>query len=793
MTIKKIVPRSARNNAKPKKGSVMAFDANPGIMDWWNAEKNGNADPHNITAGSKEKYYFNCPECGTEMFRNMYWFFTKNGDGTYSLPVCQKCHPTKSSKRVKLTDAVPDIERYWNYDLNEGKRPEDFGASGSTKVWTNCPICGTPVLRNIRFSWVKDENGVGHVMHCRTCGKRNESNSLVDLFPEIREVWLERNEHGPEYYPINSGQKAYFKCPRCGKERLVAICDAVQKTDDGYRLAVCSDCQHDIADATKRGGRNNVLDNVPDIEQYWDDRNTYRPEDMSLFSTEKIYTHCPSCGKLLKRRAYNSFVQNADGTYSVLRCQQCGATASGAERAMEQSGPLIDECPEILEWWDAGNTIPIENLTRGSHYVANLKCPACGIRIQRDIHSVIGIRRDGRVLPVACPECGYSSEGDPEDNMLKLCPSITDWWDYQANYPYKPEQFRVGSTFRAHLRCPDCGMELFTSVSGLLRRDSSGNVIIRHQGKCRKYRAMASDLNLVKKYPEVRDWWDYDKNEGEVPEEYTLHSQKRVHFRCPVCGKESFSRICDAFNLTENGTPNLFNCSVCNNKRVLPGYNSLLATNPELAAEWSPNNELSADEVLPGLWRRYLWICPECGGEYSAQMCNREVGDDACPYCRKRWVLPGYNSLLAVNPDLASEWDPNNDMTADEVMPTSWLRVSWICPTCNGAYTAQVKDREVGDDACPYCRDQKVLPGYNSLAVRAPDLVENEWCEIENILIQVDPDHVLTTSNQKVWWKCPTCEGKYMMSISDRMMKRKRGHVACQQCRGRRWIRRFTI
>ena len=59
MTIKKIVPRSARNNANPKKGSVIAFDANPGIVDWWNAEKNGNADPHNITAGSKEKYYFN--------------------------------------------------------------------------------------------------------------------------------------------------------------------------------------------------------------------------------------------------------------------------------------------------------------------------------------------------------------------------------------------------------------------------------------------------------------------------------------------------------------------------------------------------------------------------------------------------------------------------------------------------------------------------------------------------------------------------------------------------------------
>ena len=80
--------------------------------------------------------------------------------------------------KVILTDAVPDIEKYWDYEANEGKKPSDFGASSSEKVWTKCPICGTSVRRNVRFTWEKDENGVGHVIHCRTCGKRNNNNSL---------------------------------------------------------------------------------------------------------------------------------------------------------------------------------------------------------------------------------------------------------------------------------------------------------------------------------------------------------------------------------------------------------------------------------------------------------------------------------------------------------------------------------------------------------------------------------------------------------------------------------------
>ena len=144
-------------------------------------------------------------------------------------------------KRISLIEAVPDIEKYWDYEKNEGKTPSDFSRTASDKVWTKCPICGTPVKRNVRFTWKADENGVGHVIHCRTCGKRNKNNSLVTLFPDIKKYWVyEKNEHDPEYYTISSGKKVFVRCPDCGKERQIAIADAVKNDKDGkYCLTSC--------------------------------------------------------------------------------------------------------------------------------------------------------------------------------------------------------------------------------------------------------------------------------------------------------------------------------------------------------------------------------------------------------------------------------------------------------------------------------------------------------------------------------------------------------------------------
>ena len=387
-------------------------------------------------------------------------------------------------------------------------------------------------------------------------------------------------------------------------------------------------------------------------------------------------------------------------------------------------------------------------------------------------------------MPVACPECGYSSKGDPNDNILKLCPEVDKWWDYEANSPYRPEQFTKGSKFQAHFICPDCGMRLYTDIHSLMKSDENGKLHIRHEGKCLKFRSMKSDNNLVKQYPQIKEWWDYEENGKALPEEFTIHSAKRMHFICPSCGAKTYRRITDAFTIEANsGKPILFNCPYCRNKKALAGYNSLLDTNPELAKEWSDNNDLKASEVLPTSSSRVQWVCPTCRGKYYAAIRDRKVGDDACPYCQNDKLLPGYNSLLDTNPELAKEWSDSNNLKASEVLPTSWSRVKWVCPTCRGEYSAIIRERKVGDDACPYCRNDKVLAGFNSLQDKNPKLAE-EWSDSNNL----KASEVLPTSWSRVKWVCPTCRGEYSAIIRER----KVGDDACPYCRNDKVLAGFN-
>lgn len=699
-------------NAKP--GSVAAITACPEVLDWFDPEQNAEIDIASITAGSKTKIHFRCPKCGAPMYREMYRFLTKQPDGTYSVPVCQKCSPTVRRDRVWLPEAVPDIDKYWNYEKNDGHKPAEFSAVSSTKVWTNCPICGTPVRRTVRYTWAPDEQGVGHVIHCRTCGKRTEDNSLMQLFPEITQYWdYSQNEHDPDYYTISSGQRVFLHCPVCTRVRQLHICDAIVKEENGYRLSLCSECAKKQELDIRRQQDSNIAKACPDIDLYWDDRNELNPSDLTLHCLTRIYTHCPTCNKLLNRRAVNTFAENNDGTWRVLQCQKCAALDSARYKAISESGPLLLACPEIKEWWADTNDLSPDMVTHGSHYEAELICPACHAEMRRDIHSFVTMHSDGQLRPVACPVCGYSSKGNPEDNLVAECPNIIEWWDYDANAPFKPEQFTKGSQFMAHLKCPDCGLGLFSGIHSLLHTDEDGKLCISHEGRCRKYRAMSSDNNLVTCYPEVKDWWDYDRNAPYMPEEYTLFSPTRMHFTCPVCGTGTYRRITDAFTVDENEVPTLFKCPYCAGVKPIPGVNSLAALYPELASECISVDD--PERILPSATSRVEWRCSTCGGKWFDLVINR-VNGAGCPYCDDRKALRGYNTLQVRYPDLIkTEWAELENILIgidpDNILDTNSEQAWWICTECGRRYMMSTKQRILklkrGHKPCTFCNGRR--------------------------------------------------------------------------------------
>ncbi len=130
-------------------------------------------------------------------------------------------------------------------------------------------------------------------------------------------------------------------------------------------------------------------------------------------------------------------------------------------------------------------------------------------------------------------------------------------------------------------------------------------------------------------------------------------------------------------------------------------------------------------------------------------------------------------------------------MRPNDVVATRSLSVLWICPECRGEYSYPVNERSLGDDACPYCRNTKVLPGFNSFETKYPKMMD-EWDTINNFLIGVDSDRISPSDATPVWWYCRNCGYHYKMSVSKRINFSKRHMIACSKCKGRRQRRRYN-
>ena len=233
-------------------------------------------------------------------------------------------------------------------------------------------------------------------------------------------------------------------------------------------------------------------------------------------------------------------------------------------------------------------------------------------------------------------------------------------------------------------------------------------------------------------------------------------------------------------------------CPFCTDLKVLPGVNSFAVEYPDAARHWSPNNKKTPDQVLHSIKSSRLWICPTCKGEFSAPAHEMAYGTASCPYCDNRQLLPGFNSLAARYPEIAKKWSSKNEKTADEHLFNSRTYAIWDCPDCHGEYNALIDEIVAGTYDCPYCNDRRVLPGFNSFAVRHEDLLK-EWDFINNYLL-ADPDQISESFATPVWWKCLNDSShKYHMSPADRLMFQKRHREPCAYCKGLRRKKRHFV
>ena len=136
-------------------------------------------------------------------------------------------------------------------------------------------------------------------------------------------------------------------------------------------------------------------------------------------------------------------------------------------------------------------------------------------------------------------------------------------------------------------------------------------------------------------------------------------------------------------------------CSVCSGDQINVGVNDFETTDPGLALEafgWDPKT------VTRSSSKKREWKC-KLGHIWTASLNSRTNMQSGCPVCDNRKLLSGFNDLLTLFPEIATQadgWDPS------QVLAGTHKKYGWICAEGH-KWSSVLKDRTSRGDGCPSC------------------------------------------------------------------------------------------
>ena len=191
---------------------------------------------------------------------------------------------------------------------------------------------------------------------------------------------------------------------------------------------------------------------------------------------------------------------------------------------------------------------------------------------------------------------------------------------------------------------------------------------------CTTRRLQPGVNDFATRFPDIAAQWHPTNNGAFQPDQVAPGSHRKAWWRCKA-GHEWQASVTSR---TSGGS----GCPVCAGRLVLPGVNDFASAFPALAAQWHPtkNNGLRPEQVAANSNRSVWWQC-ERGHTWRAPVGRRVQFATGCPYCTGRKVLPGFNDLASLEPQVAAQWDTerNGSLRPDQVTVGSGKRVWWRC------------------------------------------------------------------------------------------------------------------
>lgn len=304
---------------------------------------------------------------------------------------------------------------------------------------------------------------------------------------------------------------------------------------------------------------------------------------------------------------------------------------------------------------------------------------------------------------------------------------------------------------------------------------------------CNNEQALKGYNTIPDIYPELCDYWS-SKNLVKTDEvTKSVEAENKIFtWICDCCNLEFQERlgiVLEAF--TKNNSSKLNSiCPYCNKKLPKPNE-TVNYVKPYLINEWAKELNGDIDTFFYDSNVLVDWICRKCHRNFKAKISERYENDQCCPYCSFKKTAKGYNDLETTHPWLIKEWSTLNKQEMSSVRVNSTYTAWGKCPVCTGEYQQVIKEKFYRENSCPYCRNQKVLKGFNDLTTTQQSLM-NEWDYVNNLLI-ANPAEITELSNMSVWWICQeNPDHRYKIQVKERIAYRKRNKKACSICKGYR-------
>lgn len=619
-----------------------------------------------------------------------------------------------NTKIVKASE-VKEIIYYWDYEKNKYKL-EELTIDRQVFVYFKCPDCGKEWGKPLKRFYESDRK-------CPECRKRA---ILVINNENIMKFWnYEMNQkYDPNKLTIFSREKPNFICKDCGYEWSVEITGRKNKSE-------CPKCNGHYRQMT-------YDEEYPRIAERYSPNNPKPLNELTgTDRKEYILMICPKHGE------YESQLGNLISNYNspALGCPKC----YNQDTALEDS--LFVKCPDIAR--DLQNFDP-KKIRYGSRKhgkficsihgepyegkIANVadggtRCPTCrrlkslanfrpdlekwldpeyGEKLEdylpqsnKDLHFICKLKHKFKYviydLPDAdefdCPICLGRIIEPGFNDVATFRPELVKEWSSKNEISLSTAH--KGSHYEGLWVCPECGYEYPLEIRKRFLQAYNPCPVC-------KGRIVISGINdLVTKHPELVDRLSDELKP--VANKILFKETKWLRWKCPTCKGEYPDSI---GNIVAGNN----NCPYCSGKKLLSGYNDLASVHPEIVEKLSPEFRKTASEILCKENKYLEWICPICHGQYYDSIINVLTGNDNCPYCKGKKLLPGFNDFKTLYPELAEEWHPTNKyigLEPDKILPKSNEKAFFQCPKCDEIYPMAIQNRVIKykrhKEPCPRC------------------------------------------------------------------------------------------